>query len=209
MERRCFSPGLSSTSHAASISKAEGKLHLWLHQISIFQDENSGQHRHSPTQWSHRARVHGRQQKQTAGAMKSMLSAQKWTEVTNANKARTTGQADVSQLPFSPPSSPRSNPSNGSSAYQLCDLGNLSESLVENLFPKPKCKQCEYFWGENDKKHWSGILPGWLMLGVSVMDGVDLLRSKHISLPCCHCQILKLAYKVQKRPYRWSWGYFK
>lgn len=107
-------------------------------------------------------RAHGSRQKQTTGAMKSWLSMQKWTEVMDSSKART------EPAPGTPQPAAFSLPAELESQQWLLCLSTvwfskqLSESLAENLFPKPKCKQGKYSWSENASKKWIGILPDWL-----------------------------------------------
>lgn len=162
MKHRFFSSGLSPLSQTTSISQAEGKLYIWLLQISIFQDENPGQHRHSPTQWSHRvgpmAADRNRPQELWKAGSLCKSEQKSWTQA----------RPEQSPAPGTPQPAAFSLPAELESQQWLLCLSTvwfskqLSESLAENLFPKPKCKQGKYSWSENASKKWIGILPDWL-----------------------------------------------
>lgn len=151
--------------------------------------------------------------------MKSMFPVQKWTEVMDAQGQNSSGPGRSQPASVSP-SSGSLDSSNGSSAYQLCELGNLS-IWVSGWKRISKAKmQWKYFWDENDKKKLSGTLPvdwcgecQWWMLWPR-WDPNTSLTLAALAAPswfahtAIHCQILKLAWKVQKRSCRWSWGCF-
>lgn len=101
--------------------------------------------------------------------MKSMFPVQKWTEVMDAQGQNSSGPGRSQPASVSP-SSGSLDSSNGSSAYQLCELGNLS-IWVSGWKRISKAKmQWKYFWDENDRKKFKWNL-AWLTGVGSVSDG--------------------------------------